>query len=109
VIEDVRALIQDNPSDEALRRWSDTSLTGWTNDATDTIRRRRPDCRFDPDTGKQLSPTIVATGGSLWIPPKWRVQVVNYVCHRAYLRDSEDSVNARLAELYWVAFTEGLS
>jgi hypothetical protein len=112
VITEARGLLQDNHADEALRRWSDADLTIYANSACVAIRGKRPDARFDPDTGGIISVTTAvstALSANLSIAAKWRQAIVNFMLHRAYLRDSEDTVNAKLSADYLQLFLEGLS
>ena len=112
VADAVRVLTQDTAVLDADRRWTASELLAWTNEGVGEIKKFRPDCIFNVDTGDEIaqSPSsLSALTETLWLPDKWKKALTDYVCHRCYMRDSEDAGNRALASEFWNAFTGDIS
>jgi len=113
IITAARDLLQDIATEAADQRWTDASFVVWVNDVVGDIRRKRADSLYD-DEGDAIDITTtteadLAEGDDeddVCLADRWRTACVNYLCHRAFLRDAEDPENRRMSESYLTLYKQ---
>jgi hypothetical protein len=98
IINSARIVLNDVVLDEStLTRYTEAQLLEFARAALVEARRVRPDLFLSMLTGALPAYAVDAT---LPIPEEYVIPLVDYVIHRAELRDDEFAVDGRAAALY---------
>ena len=94
VITQVRSLI----NDASGTLWPNAELLGWLAEAQRRVLMLRPDAGLTATTAITLRPaTTLAIGDTLTLNEDFKSHLVNWVCYRAFLQNSENTENATRA------------
>lgn len=98
IINDARVVLNDAIADEnTVPRYTEAQLLGYARAALVDARRLRPDLFLSNLTG--VFPAYAATD-AVPIPEEYAVAIVDYVIHRAELRDDEFAVDGRAVVMF---------
>lgn len=98
IIDEARVLLNDEVMDEStVTRYTATQLLGYARQGLVEARRVRPDLFLSNLTGAFPTYTVDDT---VPMPEEYHVCLVDYMTHRAELRDDEFAVDGRASALY---------
>jgi hypothetical protein len=98
ITDEARVLLNDEMLDETtVVRYTEAQLRGYARQGLVEARRVRPDLFLSNLTG--AFPAFEATD-SVPLPDEYHVCLVDYITHRAELRDDEFAVDGRASALY---------
>ena len=98
ITDEARVLLNDQVLDEStVTRYTETQLLGYARQGLVEARRVRPDLFLSNLTG--AFPAF-AEADTVPMPEEYHVCLVDYITHRAELRDDEFAVDGRASALY---------
>jgi len=98
ITDEARVLLNDQVFDEStVTRYTEAQLLGYARQGLVEARRVRPDLFMSNLTG--AFPAFLGTD-SVPMPEEYHVCLVDYITHRAELRDDEFATDGRASALY---------
>ena len=106
VVTTARENLQDT---EKEYRFSDTEMLTALTSAVRRLAIDRPDLLVASDGTLETEADVTSLSQTLIFDTHWREALVSYLCHRLFVKDSEDTHNANLAVTHLAAYKDAIS
>lgn len=90
-------------------RWSDAELLRWLSDGLTELWIRRPDALYVSAVVTTSPAAVSAVGSNIVVLDQFRAALMDYICFKAFLRDSDDQANAARSTAHFKLFMAEIS
>jgi hypothetical protein len=109
IASDVTTRVRDILLDQSKIRWTDAELFRHLTDAKRDLVKNRPDAQYVSSIVTTAPIAVTSLSDDMAIDDIFTVALTDYVCYRAFLKDSEDPAYSKRALDHLKLYLAGIS